>query len=66
MQWIADEGGRYYAQQGRTQYLLEERAGSWVLRILEHYGAGEPSRLIVEAIDAGSADEALEIAGGLV
>ena len=65
MQWIAD-GGRYYAQAGRTQYLLEERAGSWVLRILEHYGAGEPSRLIVENIDAGSADEALEIAGGLV
>lgn len=65
MQWIAD-GARYYAQQGRTQYLLEERAGSWVLRILEHFGAGEPSRLIVEAIDAASAAEALEIAGGLV
>ena len=65
MQWIA-EGGRYYAQQGRTQYLLEERAGSWVLRILEHFGAGEPSRLTARDIDAGSADEALEIAGGLV
>ena len=65
MQWIA-EGGRYYAQQGQTQYLLEERAGSWVLRILEHFGAGEPSRLTARDIDAGSADEALEIAGGLV
>ena len=65
MQWIAD-GRRYYAQAGRTQYLLEERAGSWVLRILEHFGAGEPSRLIVEAIDAGSAEEAVKIAGGLV